>query len=1095
MIGSTKFGPGRALAIAACFALLASYAPSIASADQPFQSVSPIALLLMDTSGSMEYDEAGYTGETNDEDVLAVPVCDPATGTYGKSRFIVATEVLSGSFAGYSCTYDDRSFPHNREDYGYVVPHVVPSGTQIDNGLIDVTGRRFKFGLMTFDTVASPGQGAGGGFSYGGENPINYGARNESAPTGRFVRPSSSEDEDDIRLRNYEVEAALLTSVPYGGTPIAPMLRDALYYFDNDPDLQPYDAANDTGDMFYPCRSKNIILISDGRANLGENLDGYSSAVNYAQQLLQAGVKVYVIGFQLPSGVDSLMDQIAASGGTTEAFIATDQTELAAVISYILGNMESTIQSRTRVVVTDDTGNTTDRQYQFNAAFGLVCGVPGIRQGYLERSVYTCSSGNMSSLSEVQSLSDKLSATPDSQRTIWTAIDDDLVEFDSSNSSLTTAHFDIPEPDNAGEVDLMDFSPTSDGVCGTSVLGDAYDEAIREEFKDNIIDFIRATDDSCRSGYKMGAVMHSTPAIQGHLKNIDVMIPSFKTFKNSDVFQNKPTMLYVGTHDGMMHAFKIDRPDTGIHASWGRELWAFIPNKILRKLKDLPTDHGVLMDGEPVVRDILLSRTPTSLANPSEEANNWRSVLISGYGKGGRGYFALDVTDPTDPQFMWEISNDGRCAAGDVSCPNSTGFGNDFSRLGYAVSRPAIGTAYLGSEEVAVAVFGGGFGGNLGGNAGKTVFVVRLDTGEKLEEFHADTNPNNVEDDCSKKGAGSEPLAHMIGDVTCYSTFPGTFVTRCFLGDSAGRLWRVELGSQCTANWRLQYFYDPYFSVPSTPPLGSPVRAPVVSAPGVAVKPFINELNELVVVYGAGDTVAIEGFEKKTFVASLTETDDPDADCPPYKESSCRLNGFTASLNWKVFLGHDEKLDRVTYDDANFGEELRGEKLMGAPVVFSNVAYFVTFAPDVANACNPGVGWVWGVDYFRNDNDCMVPVGKLDLDNSAETTDDIVKKVRIGGDAGSSIPFGLTVARRPFCFDGLNADDAIPPSQCADCNSLASMGSPNPSIIVQTAVQSAASADTIPAGSNSPPSVAKMTRDVLTMIHSLFVGAWGFVFD
>lgn len=1081
----------RSIALAGFVALLASGFPAYAEDDSPFADVSPIVLLLMDTSGSMEYDVEGYSSETEDEDYLAVPACPAVDGTYGKSRFIVASEVLTGSYIGYSCTTDDRSTPPSREDKDYPVDHIIANGTQLENGLIDVTGRRFKFGLMTFDTVADPGAGQAGGYSYGDENPVNYGARNSNAPTGPFVKPVASDDEDDILAGNQAVEAALLATIPYGGTPIAPMLRDALDYFTTDPDLQPYDPETDTGDMFYGCRNRRIILITDGRANLGEDEDGYDLSVEYAEELKNAGVQVHVIGFQLPAGVVPTMGNIAAAGGG-EAHVAENGSELAALLSKILGNMETTIQSRTKVVVTDDTGNSYDRQYQFNAAYGLVEGSAGLVQGYLERSIYSCSTGNTVTLSGVQSISDKLNLMADDQRTIWTALGSQLQGFHVGNTNITIEALEIPVPASPGLIDLVDFSPTTDGVCGAGILGDAYEQNVRNQFRTNLIRYVRATSDSCRNGYKMGAVIHSTPAIQGHLKNIDVMIPSFQNYKAKPTFTNRPTMLYTGTHDGLFHAFEISRPDGGNHTDWGKEKWAFIPNHILKQLKDLPMDRRPLMDGEPVVKDVLLSRTLSSLSAPSEEADNWRSIVVSGYGRGGRGYFALDVTDPENPEFLWEISNEGRCAAGDLNCPNGTGLANDFSKLGYTVSRPAIGNVYLGNEEVAVAVFGAGSGAGLAGDAGRAVYVVRLDTGEKLEEFHATTIPDNVEDHCSGTPAGSEPAVGMIGDVTCYSTFPGTFITRCFLGDRAGRLWRVEMGSQSTANWKLQFFHDPYFSLNPRPGLNDAMRAPVLSAPGVAVKPF---KNELVIVYGAGDTEAIEEFDKVTFVASLTETDNPESECAPFVETSCRLTGYTAELNWKQFFGYDSVLNEIENPDQATGEKLKGEKMMGSPVLFSNVAYFVTFAPDVANACNPGVGWIWGLDYYGTDGDCMTPYPMLDQDGSALTQNDRVAKVRIGGIGGKAIPYGLTVARRPSCFDGASADSAQPPSQCPSCTPLAEMGGSGPEIIVQTATQDSASSDTIPSGSSDPPVVAKTTQSIFNAIQSLFVGAWGFVFD
>ncbi len=1077
-------------------------------AEGPAQQVKPVVLFLLDTSGSMEYDVAGYSAETADEDVLAVPACTGVPGASprdGKSRFVVATEVLTGAFGDdtYACTYDTRMWPANREDFGYPVSHVVPHGVQLDNGLIDIAGDRFKFGVMTFDTVANPSPQAAGGYSYGGESPVNYGARNRNAPTGWFVPPSSSDNRDEVLARNAEVEWSIISAIPYGGTPLAPILRDALDYFQNDPALQPYDPQSGTGDLYYACRSRNVVLITDGRANLGEGTEGYQVAAYYAGQLLAAGVKVYVVGFQLPAGVDSLIDAIALAGGTQQARIVSNPAQLAAVLSKILGNMETAVQSRTRIAVTQDTGNSTDRQYQFSAAYGLVEGRPGLFRGYLDRSVYQCVSGDEASVTEVQSLADKLSDGPDSARSVWAIQNGTLVPFTTSNDDLTLDLFGIDIPTQPGQVFLERRAPTLDGTCEpVPPLLDAYDEAARAQYVDYLVDYIRAAPGSCRHPYKLGAIVHSSPVIQGHLKDVDVQIPSFKAYKESTAFRTRPTVLYVGTHDGMIHAFKVDRPDTSSHQDWGQELWAIIPNHLLKRLKDLPNRFQTLMDGEPVVKDILLSRTTERLASVEEEAGLWRAVLVTGYGKGGRGYVALDVTDPTAPAFLWEISPEGRWWVqngtpqfGPASQPE-----NDFTRLGYTVSKPSLGSVFIGSEEVAVAVFGGGSGEGIGGcpAVARSVFVVRLDTGEKLKEFSSVFTPPNVEDPCGVGGGNGEPLVDMVGDVTCYSTFPGTFITRCFLGDRAGRLWRVDMGRSSTSLWKLQLFFDPYESVNPPVGLGSAVRSPAFEAPAVAVKPY---RPELVVVYGGGDTDRIDDTTQKNFVASVTEMQPRQdllneyANCDPFSETVCRdANRKTAVLNWKVFLGYDEHLHEVTRpqaDELQATERVAGERLMGAPVIFSNTAYFTTFAPDLANACSPGVGWLWGVDFYQRGEDCMTLAPRMDLNDLANQR----VKVRIGGAAGTSIPYGLTVAQKPACLSGQAPGNALPPSQCPNCTPLAALSPPKPQVIVQTAVQASATADTLPPNLNAPPPIAKMTRNILSVVQTMLVSAWGFIFD
>ena len=35
----------------------------------------------------------------------------------------------------------------------------------------------------------------------------------------------------------------------------------------------------------------------------------------------------------------------------------------------------------------------------------------------------------------------------------------------------------------------------------------------------------------------------------------------------------------------------------------------------------------------------------------------WKTILVGGLGRGGRGYYALDITDPANPKALWEFSD------------------------------------------------------------------------------------------------------------------------------------------------------------------------------------------------------------------------------------------------------------------------------------------------------------------------------------------------------------------------------------------------------------------------------------------------------
>jgi type IV pilus assembly protein PilY1 len=334
------------------FAVSLSSTRSFAQAEA--QKPSPNVLLLVDSSGSMEF-------KTNGE----FPTCDPVGTTSERSRWIDLVEVLTGQFAGYSCWKQDRSSADFRTefsmgsatlyDYGYVNPYhrpmsnlcaygpgVAPSAsspyewpnravntfpftgtsnadgrltrpgagslpsytgcanfTQTNDGLLDVYKDMVRFGLMTFDARVGSGTGLLGtaadypsGFDgnwsyYRGSpkegHPINcdfpsvqeVGARNAAAPPweGRMIG-FGPPNETDNSVRNRWIQEVLLSTRPYGATPIAGQLDDAREFLWNDISVDPFDSTQQFGPTNDPnwratnCRKTILILLTDGEPNL-----------------------------------------------------------------------------------------------------------------------------------------------------------------------------------------------------------------------------------------------------------------------------------------------------------------------------------------------------------------------------------------------------------------------------------------------------------------------------------------------------------------------------------------------------------------------------------------------------------------------------------------------------------------------------------------------------------------------------------------------------------------------------------------------------------------------------------------------------------
>lgn len=147
----------------------------------------------------------------------------------------------------------------------------------------------------------------------------------------------------------------------------------------------------------------------------------------------------------------------------------------------------------------------------------------------------------------------------------------------------------------------------------------------------------------------MGDVLHSRPVVFNFSKygieQEGLCSPDASGKYNS-------SYVFVGSNGGMLHAFR----DCD-----GSEAWAFVPENVLPNLKYLPDDkHTSYVDSAP---SLFFFDVDGDGSMESED----KVILIVGQRRGGgkdtldttssRGsYYALDITDPEDPTFLWEFS-------------------------------------------------------------------------------------------------------------------------------------------------------------------------------------------------------------------------------------------------------------------------------------------------------------------------------------------------------------------------------------------------------------------------------------------------------
>ena len=240
--------------------------------------------------------------------------------------------------------------------------------------------------------------------------------------------------------------------------------------------------------------------------------------------------------------------------------------------------------------------------------------------------------------------------------------------------------------------------------------------------------------------------------------------------------------LYVGANDGMLHALAGDG---------GAEVFAYVPRGVraeeLQELSAPDYSHRYFVDGPVVVSDRGLTQTVT---HP-----NGRNILVGTLGRGGKGVFGLDVTDPnafSADDILFDTIGD--------------------ADMGLVLGQPLIARLNDGSVSV---VFGNGIN-SVSESA--VLWIINVDTGATTKLDTGATGNNGLS---APRGWDSD------GDGT---------VDLVFAGDQLGNLWKFDLSGDNgsgNASWKIALGGDPLFT--ATDAAGNP--QPISGRPSLGIDP------------------------------------------------------------------------------------------------------------------------------------------------------------------------------------------------------------------------------------------------------------------
>ncbi|UEX78906.1 pilus assembly protein [Spiribacter halobius] len=406
-------------------------------------------------------------------------------------------------------------------------------------------------------------------------------------------------------------------------------------------------------------------------------------------------------------------------------------------------------------------------------------------------------------------------------------------------------------------------------------------------------------------------------------------------------------VVYVGANDGMLHAFSTDT---------GEELFAYVPSILIDDLPDLASpeyNHRFFVDASPQVNDVFMG-------------GSWQTTLIGGLGAGGRGYFALDITDPSD--FTTETG-----AAGQVlwEFVGGTGAEADDASLGLTFSEPVIAMSNdeASGEKRWVAIFGNGYNSDdPNGNA--SLFVLFLDGGtdgvwtEGTDYFRLDTGIGFDDYNSATMPHLTSTTPNGIGDIRAIDYDGNGTVDVVYAGDLQGNLHRFDLSSSNTNQWDLDgtLFQASYAD-------GSGDRQPITKAP-VAVR---HPDGGLVLVQGTGSwmTNADATSDEIQSIYGIWD-DDPLGNLNAVTHSELieqqfinevdPVNGFVVrtltnnEVDWSTDMGWYIDLDAPAAGSSTGSPEFPGERAVRNMQLRGGIAFVNTVIPKVDAACGTIVG-------------------------------------------------------------------------------------------------------------------------------------------
>ncbi|WP_436869483.1 pilus assembly protein PilY [Acinetobacter courvalinii] len=311
-----------------------------------------------------------------------------------------------------------------------------------------------------------------------------------------------------------------------------------------------------------------------------------------------------------------------------------------------------------------------------------------------------------------------------------------------------------------------------------------------------------------RTNWKVGMNLHSTP----------VKLTQEAVFNADNSVKERKDYMLFGTTQGVLHV---------VDAKTGEESFAFVPNEMLENTQQskafLEKPAGVKADmaygvdgawtmyseyayGMKAVSSGSVSSeivaTVGEIKSDGKVVAKGKQIAYGGLRMGGRSYYALDLSDISQPKLKFHIDPDrNRIISLQADGTYKTTTNTALAAMGQSWSKPTITSIMYNGAAKRVMVVGGGYDMEYEKTApvitnatkGRMVYMFDADNGDLIWYAGGDNQSTSCGSGDSNHGMKMKDLYSVVSRINAVDRDGDGLADHLYFGDLGGQVWRIDL--------------------------------------------------------------------------------------------------------------------------------------------------------------------------------------------------------------------------------------------------------------------------------------------------------------